>query len=43
MRDLHPDLELLTVDGTGHAPLLFEPTVLNRISAFITAAEDRRS
>ncbi|MCT8973000.1 alpha/beta fold hydrolase [Microbaculum marinisediminis] len=41
MRDRHPDLDLLTVDGAGHAPLLFEPAVLNRISAFVTSAEDR--
>jgi len=42
MRDRHPDLELVTVAGSGHAPMLIEQPVLTRISAFITAAEDKR-
>jgi pimeloyl-ACP methyl ester carboxylesterase len=42
MRGRHPGLELVTVAGSGHAPLLIEPPVLTRISAFITAAEDKR-
>lgn len=43
MRSRRPDLDEITVAGAGHAPMLVEPAVLNRISAFITGAEDRRS
>ncbi len=40
MAERHPRLDVLTVAGNGHAPLLYETPVLNRISAFITSAEN---
>lgn len=35
----HPRLESITVRGQGHAPLLRQPALLQRISAFITGLE----
>jgi pimeloyl-ACP methyl ester carboxylesterase len=35
----HPGLEQVTVKGQGHAPILRQPQLLQRISAFVTAAE----
>lgn len=39
MAERRPDLESVLVEGAGHAPMLTEPEILNRISAFINAAE----
>jgi pimeloyl-ACP methyl ester carboxylesterase len=36
----HPRLESITVRGQGHAPLLRQPALLQRISAFVTSVED---
>jgi pimeloyl-ACP methyl ester carboxylesterase len=41
MRERRPDLDILTVPGTGHAPFLTEVPILTRISGFITTAEDK--
>lgn len=42
MAERRPDMENVQVDGAGHAPMLTETAILNRISAFITTAEDQR-
>jgi pimeloyl-ACP methyl ester carboxylesterase len=39
MSAVHPRVESVTVAGEGHPPLLRQPQLLNRISAFITATE----
>lgn len=35
----HPGLEVITVHGEGHAPVLRRASILTRVSAFITARE----
>ncbi|MCP4384523.1 MAG: alpha/beta hydrolase [Hyphomicrobiales bacterium] len=39
MAAIHPELESVTIDGQGHAPLLLRTPILQRISAFITGIE----
>jgi pimeloyl-ACP methyl ester carboxylesterase len=36
----HPRFDRIVIEGEGHAPLLLRETLLQRISAFIMAAED---
>ena len=39
MSECHPGLELLTVAGQGHAPLLRDPESQQAIAAFLAASD----
>jgi pimeloyl-ACP methyl ester carboxylesterase len=39
MRKRRPDMSVVTVPGVGHAPILTEPEVRDRLSAFITGLD----